>query len=108
MSNYLVSSLQSSTQTDLNFPKKSRESLSSGVHVTVALDETTSMSLTPETETQTGSTPQLPQLSVRSSVMENPRLCGSPRYPSLPGRLDITSGLSEIPKHVSDPVLPVS
>ncbi|XP_068505523.1 potassium voltage-gated channel subfamily H member 6 isoform X2 [Syngnathus scovelli] len=30
----------------------------------------------------------------------------SQRYPSLPDNLDITSGLSEIQKHLSDPVLP--
>uniref|UniRef100_A0A7N8WKM8 Potassium voltage-gated channel subfamily H member 6-like n=1 Tax=Mastacembelus armatus TaxID=205130 RepID=A0A7N8WKM8_9TELE len=97
---------QSSTQTDLKFTKKSQESLSSGIHVTVASDDTMFMT-TPETETHTGLTPQLPQPSVKSSLMENPRLCGTARYPSLPGNLDITSGLVEIQKHVSDPVLPV-
>lgn len=45
----------------------------------------------------TGLTPQPPQPSVR--------LCGS--YPCLPGNLDLTSGLSQTQKHVSDPVLPV-
>ncbi|TKS89836.1 Potassium voltage-gated channel subfamily H member 6 [Collichthys lucidus] len=101
--------IQSSTQTDLKFTKKSRESLSSGIHATVASDDTMFMTVTPEkTETHTGLTPQLPQPSVKSSLMENPRLCGSLRYPSLPGNLDITSGLAEIQKHLSDPVLPVS
>ncbi|XP_044194716.1 potassium voltage-gated channel subfamily H member 6 [Thunnus albacares] len=98
---------QSSTQTDLKFTKKSQESLSSGIHVTVASDDTMFMTITPETETHTGLTPQLPQASVKSSLMENPGLCGSLRYPSLPGNLDITSGLAEIQKHLSDPVLPV-
>lgn len=65
------------------------------------------MAVTPETETHTGLTPQLPQPSVKSSLTENSRLCGSLRYPSLPGNLDITSGLAEIQKHLSDPVLPV-
>ncbi|XP_062299210.1 potassium voltage-gated channel subfamily H member 6 [Scomber scombrus] len=97
---------QSSTQTDLQFTKKSQESLSSGIHVTVASDDTMFMTVTPETETHVGS-PQLPQPSVKSSLMENPGLCGSLRYPSLPGNLDITSGLAEIQKHLSDPVLPV-
>lgn len=55
------------------------------------------MTATPDTDTHAGLTPQQPQPSVR--------LCGS--YPSLPGNLDLTSGLSEIQKHVSDPVLPV-
>ncbi|KAE8284234.1 Potassium voltage-gated channel subfamily H member 6 [Larimichthys crocea] len=100
--------IQSSTQTDLKFTKKSQESLSSGIHATVASDDTMFMTVTPETETHTGLTPQLPQPSVKSSLMENPRLCGSLRYPSLPGNLDITSGLAEIQKHLSDPVLPVS
>ncbi|KAF3704433.1 Potassium voltage-gated channel subfamily H member 6 [Channa argus] len=98
---------QSSTQTDLKFTKKSQESLSSGIHVTVASDDTMFMTVTPETETHTGLTPQLPQPTVKSSLMENQRLCGSLRYPSLPGNLHITSGLAEIQKHLSDPVLPV-
>ncbi|KAI3365278.1 hypothetical protein L3Q82_010374, partial [Scortum barcoo] len=87
---------QSSTKTDLKFTKS---------HVTAASDDTMFMTVTPETETQTGLNPQLPQPSVKSSLMENPRPCL--RYPSLPGNLDITSGLAEIQKHVSDPVLPV-
>ncbi|XP_071318733.1 voltage-gated inwardly rectifying potassium channel KCNH6 [Trachinotus anak] len=98
---------QNSTQTDLKFTKKSQESLSSGIHVTVASDDTMFMTVTPETETHTGLTPQLPQPSVKSSLMENPRLCSSLSYPSLPGNLDVTSGLAEIQKHLSDPVLPV-
>lgn len=102
-----MSLLQSSTQTDLKFPKKSQESLSSGIHVTAASDDTMFMTVTPETETHTGLTPQLPQPSVKSPLMENPSLCGSLRYPSLPGNLDITSGLAEIQKHLSDPVLPI-
>uniref|UniRef100_A0A673C0H8 Potassium voltage-gated channel, subfamily H (eag-related), member 6b n=1 Tax=Sphaeramia orbicularis TaxID=375764 RepID=A0A673C0H8_9TELE len=73
--------------------KKSQESLSSGIHVTVASDDTMFM--------------MLPQASVGSSLTDNPRLCGSLRYPSLPGNLDITSGLEDIQKHLSDPVLPV-
>uniref|UniRef100_A0A8C9YI20 Potassium voltage-gated channel subfamily H member 2 n=1 Tax=Sander lucioperca TaxID=283035 RepID=A0A8C9YI20_SANLU len=68
----------SSTQTDLQFTKKSQESLSSGIHMTVASNDTMFM------------------------------LCSSLRYPSLPGNLDITSGLAEIQKHHSDPVLPVT
>ncbi|XP_034050366.1 potassium voltage-gated channel subfamily H member 6 [Thalassophryne amazonica] len=94
---------QSSNQTDLKFTKKSQESLSSGIHVTVASNDTMCMSITPETETQ-----QLPQPSVKSSFMENSRLCGSLRYPSLPGNLDISTGLAGIQKHLSDPVLPVT
>ncbi|XP_031171009.1 potassium voltage-gated channel subfamily H member 6 isoform X1 [Sander lucioperca] len=99
---------QSSTQTDLQFTKKSQESLSSGIHMTVASNDTMFMAVTPETETHTGLTPQLALPSVKSSLMENPKLCSSLRYPSLPGNLDITSGLAEIQKHHSDPVLPVT
>ncbi|XP_074477025.1 voltage-gated inwardly rectifying potassium channel KCNH6 [Sebastes fasciatus] len=94
---------QSSSQTDLQFTKKSQESLSSGIHVTMASDDTMFMTASPETETPTGLTPQLAQPSVKSSFMENPML----RCPSLPGNLDIASGLAEIQKHLSDPVLPV-
>ncbi|XP_038592483.1 potassium voltage-gated channel subfamily H member 6 [Micropterus salmoides] len=99
---------QSSTQTDLKFTNKSQESLSSGIHVTVASDDTMFMTVTPETETHTGLTPQLAQPRVKSSLMESPGLCGSLRYPSLPVNLDITSRLAEIQKRLSDPVLPVT
>ncbi|XP_026207395.1 potassium voltage-gated channel subfamily H member 6 [Anabas testudineus] len=98
---------QGSIHTDLKFPKKSQDSLSSGIHVTVASDDTMFLTVTPETETHTSLTPQLVQPSVQFSLKENPRLCGCLRYPSLPGNLDMTSGLSEIQKHLSDPVLPV-
>ncbi|XP_035810488.2 potassium voltage-gated channel subfamily H member 6 isoform X1 [Amphiprion ocellaris] len=98
---------QSSDQTDLKFTKKSQDSLSSGIHATVASDDTVFMTVTPETDTHPGLVPQLPQPSVKSSLMANSRPCGNLRYPSLPGNLDITSGLAEIQKHLSDPVLPV-
>ncbi|XP_029312589.1 potassium voltage-gated channel subfamily H member 6 [Cottoperca gobio] len=107
---YPISPIQmdsrSSNQNDLQFTEKSQESLSSGIHVTAASDDTMFMTVTPESETHTGLSLQLAQPSVKSSLMENPRLCGSLRYPSLPGNLDIASGLAEIQKHLSDPVLP--
>ncbi|KAK9530410.1 hypothetical protein VZT92_011912 [Zoarces viviparus] len=96
---------QSSAQTDLQFTEESQESVSSGIHVTVASDDTMFMTATPETETHAGLTPQP---SVRSSLMESPRLCCSLRSPSLPGNLDITPGLAVIQKHLSDPVLSVT
>ncbi|XP_061765475.1 potassium voltage-gated channel subfamily H member 6 [Nerophis ophidion] len=68
---------QNSAHSDLKSRKKSEESLSSGIHVT------------PETETHPGLNPQ--------------RL----RYPSMPDNLDISSGQSDIQKHLSDPLLPV-
>lgn len=97
---------ESSTQTDVTFIKKSQESLSSGIHVTS--DDTMSMMVTPETENHTGLASALPESSVKSSLLDNPRLSGSFRYPSLPGNLDLTSGLSDLQKHLSDPVLPVT
>ncbi len=65
------------------------------------------LATTPETEAHTELTPQQPQPSVKSLLAENTRLCNSLRYPSLPGNLDIASGLAEIQKHLSDPVLPI-
>ncbi|KAM9838095.1 voltage-gated inwardly rectifying potassium channel KCNH6 [Aulostomus maculatus] len=97
---------QSSTQTDLKFTKNSQESPSCDIDVTVASDDTMFMTVIPETETHSGLTPQLTQPSVKSSLMENPRLRGKLRYPSLPGNLDITAGLADIQRHLSDPVLP--
>ncbi|XP_034415202.1 potassium voltage-gated channel subfamily H member 6 [Cyclopterus lumpus] len=85
----------SSAQADLQFTERSQESVSSGIHVTVASDDTMFMTATPETET--------PQ----AWVMEGPRLCCGLRSPSLPGNLDIRPGLAEIKKHLSDPVLSV-
>ncbi|XP_028286591.1 potassium voltage-gated channel subfamily H member 6 [Parambassis ranga] len=98
---------QSLAQTDLKFNKKSQESLSSGIHVTVASDDTMFMTVTPEADTNTELPPQLPKVTVKSSLMANSRLGGNLRYPSLPGNLDLTAGLTEIQKHASDPVLPV-
>ncbi|XP_072311602.1 voltage-gated inwardly rectifying potassium channel KCNH6 isoform X2 [Eucyclogobius newberryi] len=95
-----------STQTDLKFKKKSQESFSSGIHVTS--DDAMSMMVTPETENQTGLASQLPESSGVSSLLDNPRLSNNLRYPSLPGNLDLTSGLSDMQKHLSDPVLPVT
>ncbi|KAK5881213.1 hypothetical protein CesoFtcFv8_022036 [Champsocephalus esox] len=97
---------QSITKTDLKFTERSQESLSSGIHVTVASDDTMFMTVTPESETNAGLSPQQP--SVKSTLLESPGLCGSLRYPSLPGNLDMTSGLAGLQKHLSDPVLPVA
>ncbi|KAM4624483.1 voltage-gated inwardly rectifying potassium channel KCNH6, partial [Polymixia lowei] len=85
-------SMQNSAQPDLRFTTKSHESLSSGVHMTVPV--------TPETHAQL--VPPLPQPSVKPSLMES-----GLRSPSLPGNLDVSSGLAEIQKHLSDPALPV-
>ncbi|XP_072229017.1 voltage-gated inwardly rectifying potassium channel KCNH6 [Leuresthes tenuis] len=100
--------IQNFDQTDLKSSKKSQESLSSGIHMTAASDDTTFMTLTPETDTHKGLTLQLPQQSVESSLTVNSRLRENLRYPSLPVNLDATSGRAEIQKHFSDPVLPVT
>lgn len=105
--NILCLFTKTSAETDLKQTSKSQDSLSSGIHVTVASDDTMFMAITPETDTHTGLTPQLPQPSVKSSLMDSSRLCGNLRYPSLPESLDIQSRLAEIQKHLSDPVLPI-
>lgn len=87
---------QSSAQTE----RKPVESLSSGINVINASDDTTFPAGTPDTVNPAGLIPQpLPPPA---------GLCRSVHYPSLPGNLDLTSELSEIQKHVSDPVLPVT
>lgn len=93
-------SLKSSAQTDVKFTRKPQESLSSGINVINASDDSTFPNSTPDTDNPAGLTPQ--------PLQPPAGLCGSVRYPSLPGNLDLTSGLSEIQKHVSDPVLPVA
>ncbi|XP_077475319.1 potassium voltage-gated channel subfamily H member 6a isoform X1 [Stigmatopora argus] len=67
---------------------KSKDSLSSGIHVTAATSDDTS-SLTPPT-------PEAP------APLDAARRC-----PSLPENLDVTSDEREIPRHMSDPILPV-
>ncbi|KAM3860042.1 voltage-gated inwardly rectifying potassium channel KCNH6 [Diretmus argenteus] len=91
-------SIPSTAQLDLKFPKRSQESLSGGIHHVPT-------SVSPDTET---SARPAHQLLLQPSLAATPGLCGSPRYPSLPGNLDISSGLAEIQKHLSDPVLPVT
>uniref|UniRef100_A0A3Q4HD64 Potassium voltage-gated channel subfamily H member 7-like n=1 Tax=Neolamprologus brichardi TaxID=32507 RepID=A0A3Q4HD64_NEOBR len=81
-----------SAEADLKQTSKSQDSLSSGIHVTAASDDTMFM---------------LPQPSVKSSLLDSSRLCGNLRYPSLPESLEIQSRLAEIQKHLSDPVLPI-
>ncbi|XP_041940783.1 potassium voltage-gated channel subfamily H member 6a isoform X1 [Alosa sapidissima] len=109
-----------------NFQHRSSDSLSSGIHLTVASDDT--MSMSPEMEKQ----PALPVSSaqpldqVRPQPTAQPQgkgqgaedpsqspqlsglLCGSLRFPSLPDSLEAPSSPTEIQRHVSDPVLPAS
>ncbi|XP_034046459.1 potassium voltage-gated channel subfamily H member 6a isoform X2 [Thalassophryne amazonica] len=90
---------------DSEFKHRSK-SLSSGIHLTMASDDT--MSTSPEEEsnhlTSVGLTsPQPPS----SQVQEPPGpLCGTQRFPSLPEHLETSTGEQEIQRHVSDPVLP--
>uniref|UniRef100_A0A8C7YS41 Potassium voltage-gated channel subfamily H member 2 n=1 Tax=Oryzias sinensis TaxID=183150 RepID=A0A8C7YS41_9TELE len=92
--------------TDAEFSKKSQESLSSGVHMAAASDDTMAMTVTPETEMHAGLTPQLPQQSVKSAF--SARLTEKPRFPSMPGNLDLPPELCEMQKHASDPSLLVT
>ncbi|XP_041830049.1 potassium voltage-gated channel subfamily H member 6 [Melanotaenia boesemani] len=100
-------SAQTLDQTDLKSCKKSQESLSSGIHMTAASDDTSIMTITPETDTHKELIAQLPQQPARSALTANSRLCENLRCPSLPVNLDVTSGEAEIQKHASDPVLPI-
>ncbi|XP_028332040.1 potassium voltage-gated channel subfamily H member 6 [Gouania willdenowi] len=85
--------VQSSKQSEPSFPKKSKDSLSSDIQETTASNDTMTMTVATETETH---------------LTANQRLCGNARYPSLPGNLDLSSSQTEIQKHLSDPVLPVT
>uniref|UniRef100_A0A3B4VJS2 Potassium voltage-gated channel, subfamily H (eag-related), member 6a n=1 Tax=Seriola dumerili TaxID=41447 RepID=A0A3B4VJS2_SERDU len=96
----------SSPSPDSDFKHKSKDSLSSGIHLTVASDDT--MSMSPEADP-----PHLPSVNLtppQLSVVQEPPglLCGSQRFPSLPEHLETSTEMQEIQRHVSDPVLPGS
>ncbi|KAM9746166.1 potassium voltage-gated channel subfamily H member 6a isoform 2-T2 [Menidia menidia] len=85
---------------------KSKDSLSSGIHLTVASDDT--MSLSPEADP-----PHLPPVVLAPPLCSNAQqppglLCGSQRFPSLPEHLENSTEMQEIQRHVSDPLLPGS
>ncbi|KAL3053462.1 hypothetical protein OYC64_005904 [Pagothenia borchgrevinki] len=91
---------------DSDFNPKSRDSLSSGIHLTVASDDT--MSMSPEAVP-----PHLPSVEITppqlSGAQELPGLlCVSQRFPSLPEHLETSRAPQEIQRHVSDPGLPGS
>uniref|UniRef100_A0A671YD82 Potassium voltage-gated channel, subfamily H (eag-related), member 6a n=1 Tax=Sparus aurata TaxID=8175 RepID=A0A671YD82_SPAAU len=91
---------------DSDFQHKSKDSLSSGIHLTVASDDT--MSMSPDADP-----PCLPSVDLTppqmSGAQEPPGLrCGSQRFPSLPEHLETSTEMQEIQRHVSDPVLPGS
>ncbi|XP_031427082.1 potassium voltage-gated channel subfamily H member 6a isoform X2 [Clupea harengus] len=108
-----------------NFQHRSSDSLSSGIHLTVASDETMSMSPEMEKQPSLSAHPPQPQPQpppptlLQPQVSEDPSqppqlpqlsglLCGSLRFPSLPDSLEAPSSPAEIQRHVSDPVLPAS
>nr|XP_020461087.1 potassium voltage-gated channel subfamily H member 6-like isoform X2 [Monopterus albus] len=85
---------------------KSKDSLSTGVHLPVASNDT--MSMLPEADPPHLATVNLTP-SAMSGVQEPPGLlCGSQRFPSLPEHLETSPETQEIQRHVSDPVLPGS
>ncbi|XP_026181869.1 potassium voltage-gated channel subfamily H member 6a isoform X3 [Mastacembelus armatus] len=87
---------------DSDFKQKSKDSLSSGIHLTVASNDT--MSMSPEADP-----PHLPSVDINPQF-QGPLglLCGSQRFPSLPEHLETSPDTQEIHRHVSDPVLPGS
>ncbi|XP_063079281.1 potassium voltage-gated channel subfamily H member 6a isoform X2 [Engraulis encrasicolus] len=113
---------------------RSSDSLSSGIHLAVASDDT--MSVSPDMEKPHGlsSTPahSPPQLHIQAPSQPQPTpqaqsqaqglavedpsqpsqlsglLCGSLRFPSLPENLEASNVPTEIQRHVSDPILPAT
>ncbi|XP_031723753.1 potassium voltage-gated channel subfamily H member 6a isoform X1 [Anarrhichthys ocellatus] len=99
-----TASLLQSPNSDFNH--KSKDSLSSGIHLTVASDDT--MSMSPEADP-----PHLPSVDLTRAQFLGARelpglLCVSQRFPSLPEHLETPTEKQEIQRHVSDPVLPGS
>ncbi|KAL0993282.1 hypothetical protein UPYG_G00105650 [Umbra pygmaea] len=84
---------------------ESKDSLSSGIHLTVASGDT----MSPETAHPPG-----PSMDLRHSQVSFPTsgspglLCGSVSFPSLPDNLETSTEGQEIQRHVSDPTLPGS
>ncbi|EOA94501.1 Potassium voltage-gated channel subfamily H member 6, partial [Anas platyrhynchos] len=86
------------------FHLKSRDSLSSGMHLTVASDET--MTVYSEQEHHS---PPLPNPEPPHQRAPNTQgLLRGSRFPSLPEHLEASSEHQDIQRHLSDPVLPGS
>ncbi|KAM3864100.1 potassium voltage-gated channel subfamily H member 6a [Diretmus argenteus] len=93
---------------DSDSKHKSKDSLSSGIHLPVASDDT--MSMSPEADPR--HTPSLgltsTQLSCSGDQGPSGLLCVSQRFPSLPEHLETSTEVQEVQRRVSDPVLPGS
>ncbi|XP_019379148.1 PREDICTED: potassium voltage-gated channel subfamily H member 6 isoform X2 [Gavialis gangeticus] len=95
---------QSPSYTEIEkFHLKSRDSLSSGIHLTVASDET--MTINSEQEHHS---PTLPIPEPHQRAPSTPGLYRSIRFPSLPEYLEASSEHLDIQRHLSDPLLPGS
>ncbi|XP_031690670.1 potassium voltage-gated channel subfamily H member 6-like isoform X4 [Oncorhynchus kisutch] len=102
-----IDSMPSPLQSPDSEKHKFKDSLSSGIHLTVASDDT--MSMSPETEPLPGSSMGLSPRHVSCQTLgPSGLLCGSLRFPSLPDNLETSTEGQEIQRHVSDPILPGS
>lgn len=86
------------------FHLKSRDSLSSGMHLTVASDET----MTVYSEQEHHSPPLLNPEPPHQRAPNTQGLLRGSRFPSLPEHLEASSEHQDIQRHLSDPVLPGS
>ncbi|NXX80113.1 KCNH6 protein, partial [Urocolius indicus] len=83
---------------------KSRDSLSSGMHLAVASDETMTVHSEQEHHSPPLSIPEPPHQRVPNTQ----GLSRGSRFPSLPEHLEASSEHQDIQRHLSDPVLPGS
>ncbi|XP_025915034.1 potassium voltage-gated channel subfamily H member 6 [Apteryx rowi] len=96
---------QSPSYTDVEkFHLKSRDSLSSGIHLTVASDETMTIYSEQEHHSPTLPNPEPPHQRAPNTQ----GLCQGSRFPSLPEHLETSSEHQDTQRHLSDPVLPGS
>uniref|UniRef100_A0A8C8RME2 Potassium voltage-gated channel subfamily H member 6 n=1 Tax=Pelusios castaneus TaxID=367368 RepID=A0A8C8RME2_9SAUR len=85
------------------FQLKSKDSLSSGRHLSAASDKTTAIYSLPEHYSQT-----LPNPEPHQRATNTRGLFWGSRFPSLPEHLEASSEHLDIQRHLSDPVLPGS
>ncbi|XP_039372954.1 potassium voltage-gated channel subfamily H member 6 isoform X1 [Mauremys reevesii] len=95
---------QSPSYTEIEkFQLKSRDSLSSGIHLLAASEKTMTIYSQPERHSQAFSHPEPHQRATNTQGLFR----GS-RFPSLPEHLEASSEHLDIQRHLSDPVLPGS